>query len=105
MFSGTDQVRVTAGTRLQNIPDGHMPSNDDQKWRMIKEPAPVGLAFSGMASHGNCVYVVGGRENLYNGEGPGLERTWKHSVATMEYCSTRSAGFCLQIIALFVVFT
>ena len=24
---------------------------------------------SGMASHGNCVYVVGGRENLYTGDG------------------------------------
>ena len=71
---------------------------------MIKEPAPVGLAFSGMASHGNCVYVVGGRENLYNGDGPGLERTWKHSVATMEYCSTRSDCLSQLLLHLLVVF-
>ena len=62
-------------------------SGTTQKWRQIEEPAPVGLAFSGMASHGNCVYVVGGRENLYTGDA--LERNWKHSPATMEYCTTR----------------
>ena len=64
---------------------------------MIKEPAPVGLAFSGVASHGNCVYIVGGRENLYTGDGPGLERSWKHSVATMEYCSTRSVTIMTRV--------
>jgi len=62
-------------------------SGTTQKWKQIEEPAPAGLAFSGMASHGNCIYIVGGRENLYTGDA--LERNWKHSPATMEYCTTR----------------
>merc|ERR1719483_1498141 len=45
----------------------------------------TGLQWDG--SHGNCVYLVGGRENLYMGDK--LDRTWKHSGAVMEYCSTR----------------
>ena len=65
-------------------------SAQKQSWRLIEEPAPAGLAFSGMGSHGNCVYLVGGRENLYMGDK--LDRTWKHSGAVMEYCSTRYAG-------------
>ena len=28
------------------------------KWQEIEEPAPAGLAFSGMAAMGNCVYLV-----------------------------------------------
>ena len=28
------------------------------KWKEIEEPAPAGLAFSGMAAMGNCVYLV-----------------------------------------------
>ena len=57
------------------------------KWQEIEEPAPAGLAFSGMAAMGNCVYQVGGRENLYTGDN--IERNWKHSPGVMEYCTTR----------------
>ena len=36
-------------------------SASSQKWARIEEATPVGLAFSGMAAHGNCVYIAGGR--------------------------------------------
>ena len=36
-------------------------SASSQKWTRIEEATPVGLAFSGMAAHGNCVYIAGGR--------------------------------------------
>ena len=58
------------------------------KWKTIEEPAPAGLAFSGMAGMGNCVYLAGGRENLVTGDI--IMRNWKHSPAVMEYCTTRS---------------
>ena len=53
----------------------------------IQNTQNVAFFNSGMASHGNCIYIVGGRENLYTGDA--LERNWKHSPATMEYCTTR----------------
>ena len=62
-------------------------SSEKHSWKMVEEPAPAGLAFSGMSAGGSCVYVVGGRENLYTADG--LDRTWKHSGAVMEYCTTR----------------
>ena len=36
-------------------------SASSQTWARIEEATPVGLAFSGMAAHGNCVYIAGGR--------------------------------------------
>ena len=42
-------------------------SASSQKWARIEEATPVGLAFSGMAAHGNCVYIAGGRWALWGG--------------------------------------
>lgn len=86
-----DQVLVCGGLSGRHIHERRecfIYSALKQSWKMVEEPAPAGLAFSGMGSSDNCVYVVGGRENLYTADG--LDRTWKHSGAAMEYCTTRS---------------
>jgi len=85
-----DQVLVCGGLSGRHIHERRecfIYSAIKQTWKMVEEPAPAGLAFSGMGTSGNCVYVVGGRENLYTADG--LDRTWKHSGAVMEYCTTR----------------
>jgi len=85
-----DNVVVCGGLSGRHIHERrecYIYSSEKHSWRMVEEPAPAGLAFSGMSAAGSCVYVVGGRENLYTADG--LDRTWKHSGAVMEYCTTR----------------
>ena len=96
-------------------------SAETQKWKEVEEPAPVGLAFrqlsppsskalrylshswestggwdnagSGMASHGNCIYVVGGRENLYTGDGTEVMMwSWLLYCLILKYFLTRETG-------------
>jgi len=65
-----DSVVVCGGLSGRHIHERkpcYIFSGTTGKWKEIEEPAPAGLAFSGMAAMGNCVYLVGGRENLYTG--------------------------------------
>jgi len=85
-----DQVLVCGGLSGRHIHERRecfVYSSKKQNWKMVDEPALAGLAFSGMGSHENCAYIVGGREHLYTADG--LDRTWKHSGTVMEYCTTR----------------